>query len=86
MFRGYGGFGGCLGFADRFYGGGFFPMLMMGIFAVVVVAVIVLAVRKLNSSAKRNTGSAALDELKIKFAKGEITEEEYLRRKRILSE
>jgi putative membrane protein len=61
-------------------------MIMMGIFAVVVVALIVLAVKRINSSSKRISGSAALDELKIKFAKGEITEEEYVRRKRILSE
>ena len=85
-FGGYGGFGGCLGFGDRFYGGSFFPMLMVIILTAVVVAIIVFAVKKINSSTKRNTEGAALEELKIKFAKGEIGEDEYLRRKRILSE
>ncbi len=83
--RGYRGFGSCFGFMNGFYGGGWFmPLLMVILLAATIVAA-VLIIKKASHSSKKNSYDAALEELKIEFAKGNMTEEEYLRKKRILN-
>ena len=87
MFRSYRGFGSCFGFLDRMYGGGWYmPMIMMAVLTVLTVIAVILIVRKINSSSKKNAYDSSLEELKIMYAKGALTEEEYLRKKKILSE
>lgn len=83
--RGYRGFGSCFGFMDGYYGGGWFMSLMMVILLAVAIVAAVSIIRKSNRSSKKNSYDAALEELKIEFAKGNLTEEEYLRKKRILN-
>lgn len=53
---------------------------MFLILAVILIAAVVLITR--NNRAK--TGSDAIEVLKIRYAKGEISEEEYLKRKNLL--
>lgn len=77
--------GSCLGFMNGFYGGGWFMPLLMAIFLVVLIVVTVSIIKKERRSSKKNSYDAALEELKIEFAKGNLTEEEYLRKKRILN-
>lgn len=62
------------------YGAGFINYGMILLTAVVMV-IIVVFVSKRN---KRNSSNNALETLKIRLAKGEISEAEYMRRKDIL--
>lgn len=55
-------------------------IIALAVFVVVAIVVIMHFARK----TKKHTNDAALEELKIRFAKGEITEEEYLRKKNII--
>jgi len=84
--RGYNGFGRFGGGMHGYFGNGFMYGgwgMLIACAAIIVLAVVafIIIVRKKNH---RHAGSAALDELKIRFAKGEISEEEYLRKKKIL--
>lgn len=83
--RGYRGFGSCFGFMNGFYGGGWFMPLLMAVLLVASIVAAVLIIKKINRSSKKNSYDTALEELKIEFAKGNLTEEEYLRKKRILN-
>ena len=71
------------------WGGGWWflgPLLMIAFVAVIVV-VVVLLVRWLGGhrqSVPALPGSAALDILKERFARGEIDKEEYEERRRVL--
>ena len=73
-------------------GGTMFGGLGMLLIWGVIVAVIVFAARGLIGSASRSpnrpsrSGSAALDILQQRFAKGEISKDEYEERKKTLSE
>lgn len=80
--RGYRGFGGCFGFG----GGGWFMPLLMIAFLIVTIVAVVLIIKKINHSSKKSFYNAALEELKIEFSKGNLTEEEYLRKKKILND
>lgn len=80
-----------LGFrgAGHFIGGGVagpnpLMFVVMGINIVIVIALIVIAVKLFNKYANHNR--KALGILDEKFANGEITEEEYLKRKTILKQ
>lgn len=81
--RGFGGFGGCFGG----YGPGFSgPWIMMGIGVLLLTAVIISAVVLFQRTASRKKeDSKALDLLEIRYAKGEMSEEEYLKMKKVLS-
>jgi putative membrane protein len=75
------------------WSGWFFGPIMMIFFLVVAVAVIVVVIRWLGGSGRdtialRHTPSSKtpLDILKERFAKGEIDKEEYVERRRLLSE
>ncbi len=77
-FNGFGhGFGG--GYGCPFFGmTGYWGM---GLFLLAVVVLLVIVFKK---SKKSTGGQTALESLDMRFASGEITEEEYLQRKRIL--
>jgi putative membrane protein len=85
FFRGFRGFGSCFGFGNGFYGGWFMPLMMGVIMAAIIVAVI-LIMKKSRRSSIKNSYNASLEELKIEFAKGKLTEEEYLRKKKVLND
>lgn len=76
--NGFNGIGNCFGYGLMRGGGG---MIIMLVITALIVAGIVFIARK---NARRHTDSAALDALKMRLARGEITEEEYLKRKTIL--
>lgn len=83
--RGYNGLYHCF---DRF---GFMPgsgwMYLIYLFVVlVIVAVVLIVYRSRRSQSMTSIDSKAMEELKLLFARGDISEEEYLRRKSILSE
>jgi uncharacterized membrane protein len=59
------------------------PWGMAGIAAAVVVAVVILIVLAATKKRKGSSGSA-LEALKLRFVKGEITSEEYLKMKETL--
>lgn len=88
MGRGYNGFGRFGGgmmhgyFGNGFMYGGLGMLIACAVIVVLVVVAFVIIVKR--NKHNRHVGSAALDELKIRFAKGEISEEEYLRKKKIL--
>lgn len=68
------------------WGGGYgiFGGLMMLIFWGIVIALIVLAVRWFSESGTRTSHRDAMETLRERFAAGDIDEEEYQRRKRVL--
>lgn len=76
--RGLSGFGGfCRGFGFAN------PWGMAGIAAAVVVAVVILIVLAATRKRKGTSGDAQ-DALKLRFVKGELTSEEYLKMKETL--
>ncbi|MDF2879858.1 MAG: hypothetical protein K0R54_415 [Clostridiaceae bacterium] len=79
---GFGGFGG--GFGRGF--GGFnssFILISMGIRLVILAAIIFIIVKLFKKY--NNSSNSALKILDEKFANGEISEDEYLKRKTIIS-
>lgn len=85
FYRGLRGFGSCFGLGSGFYGGWFMP-LMMGVILIATLVAVILIMKKSRHPSMKNTYNASLEELKIEFAKGKMTEEEYLRKKKILSD
>ena len=73
-YRGFSGFRGVCGFSG-FHGGG-----MMGFLLLLIVAVVVYKMFKNNSF----SNTTPLDDLKRKYVNGELTEEEYLRKREVL--
>lgn len=65
-----------LGYGDSFYG--IWPMLIL--IGVVILVIVLILSRKKRDQHKDNS----MDMIKMMYAKGEITEEEYLRKKSIL--
>jgi putative membrane protein len=76
--NGFNGIGNCFGYGLMRGGGGM--IIMLAVTALIVAGIVFFARRK----TRRNTDNAALDALKMRFARGEITDEEYLKRKTIL--
>lgn len=73
------------GFGHMMWGGyGIFGGLMMLVFWGVVIALIVFAVRWLSDGRAGPGRRDAMDTLRERFAAGEIDEEEFNRRKRVL--
>jgi putative membrane protein len=67
---------------DYYWGGGWpMPWMMMIVFAIVCVAMMFFLMR---SHAMRSRSEDALDILKERFARGEIDQSEYERRRRLL--
>lgn len=84
--RGYRNYGGCFGFGNGIYGIGWLMPLLGAILLTAFIVVAILIIKKINRSSKKNSYGISLEELKIEFVKGNLTEEEYLRKKKILSE
>lgn len=82
--RGFDGFGRCLEYGSDLMrsGWGFAMMGGMVLVAAIVIAVIVVLVRKARRN--NNTYSEASELLNARFVKGEITEEEYAKMKKVL--
>ena len=76
--NGFNGMGNCFGYGLMRGGGGMIIMLAV---TLLIVAGVVFFTRK---NARRRTENAALDALKMRLARGEISDEEYLRRKTII--
>lgn len=70
----------------NWYGNGMFGFSFFGLIILIGLIILVVWVVKNGSSEKSNQGNTALDTLKIRLAKGEITEEEYDRLKNKLKE
>lgn len=79
-FRGFNGFDGCFGYGTGFVG----PWIMMGMGVLLLVAVIIAAMILFKKASHKKTDEGALDILKLRYAKGEMSEEEYLRMKKVL--
>jgi putative membrane protein len=76
--RGFGSFGTfCRGFGTAY------PALWLGLAALFVAALVVVIVLLVKKSHKSSNGGAA-DALKLRYIKGELTEEEYLKMKDVL--
>lgn len=82
MMNGYGGYGG-YGMHGNFVGG-FFPMTMI-FNLVVLIALIVVGVKLYKKYVSGTDKSKIFSILDEKYASGEITEEEYIKRRTILS-
>jgi putative membrane protein len=79
-FRGFGGYG----FGPSSSIGSGWMFLAMGVRLLIFIGLVILAVKLFKSYTNKSDDTMKI--LNEKFAKGEISEEEYLRRKLILSE
>lgn len=83
--RGYNGFSNCFGFGFGFGTGhtfgGWGMMIIMAAFILLTTAVVIYITKR---TGHHRSEDEALQSLKMRFAKGEISEEEYLKRKNIL--
>jgi uncharacterized membrane protein len=78
--RGYNLFNNCFGYGAGYINHGIGMFLMIG-FILLAAMAFILFVTKIN---KRKSGNYALEALKVRLAKGEISEDEYYRRKNII--
>ena len=78
--NGYSRIGNCFGLGNGLMHGGSGMIIMLGLTALVIVGVILL----IKKTGHRQSDNAVLEALKMRLAKGEISEEEYLKRKTIL--
>jgi putative membrane protein len=70
------------GFGHMWGGGNWmFGGLMMVVFWGLIIGLIVLAVRGFSGRSNSGAGHSAIDILKERYARGEIDEDEYVRRK-----
>lgn len=70
------------GFGHMWGGGyGMFGGLMMVLFWALIIGLIVLAVRRFSGQSVSGAGQSAMEVLKERYARGEIDEDEYERRK-----
>lgn len=75
------GFNGCFGYNSGFFGG--FGM-MIGMTALLVIGIL-LIVFFIKKSRHQQSNNAALETLKMRYIQGEITEEEFLAKKKIIN-
>ena len=80
--RGYNGFSNCFGIGSGFMHGGWGIIMMAAFILLAVIAVIFIVKR----TGHRQSSNEALQALKKRFAEGEISEEEYLKKKKILKD
>lgn len=78
--RGYNGFSNCFGFGSGFMYSGWGMIMMTAFILLAVIAIIYFAKR----TGHRQSSNEAMEILKMRLVKGEISEEEYFRRKTIL--
>lgn len=78
--RGFGGFNHCLWFSNRFFYGGWGMLALAGI----LLAAGILIFLVLKNNKKKDNSKDALERLKIRYVNGELSEEEYLQKKKVL--
>ena len=84
-YRGIGGLNRCLeGGLGYMGGGGFLMMIGMITLIAIIAAFIIMLVRRNRADSITGKNSEAISLLNERFARGEITEEEYSRMKKIL--
>lgn len=76
--RGFGEGNGCFG--NGFMNSGWHILILLAIVATIVVITYLLV----HNRNKKSASAAVLELLKMKYVQGEITEEEYLKRKEVL--
>lgn len=80
------------GWYNQGMGGGWWVLMMIGmvvfwaIFVIGIVALLRHYGPRRGEAAARSSTSSAIDILKERFARGELTEEEYTRRRKLLEE
>ena len=79
-------FNGNIPFFGYFFSHGLFSLLFWGAVFVVVVTIVSKIFRKRSVAITSNDQTDSLELLKIRFAKGEIDKDEFLRMKQILSQ
>lgn len=78
--RGHNFINNCFGYGAGYVNHGI-GMIMMIAFVLIAVFALIFIVTRIN---RRKPGNAALEALKVRLAKGEISEDEYIRRKNII--
>ena len=77
--RGYNGMNGCFGNFGFMHGG-----FGMGFMLLIIILTVVAAVILINWYKKNQADDSAMEELKLRFIKGEITEEEFVKMKKLI--
>jgi len=62
-----------------------FGMVMMGVFWIAIIALIIWGIKRFTEGTKTTTGKDALEIIKGRYARGEISKEEFQQIKRDLS-
>lgn len=78
--RGFSFPGGCFGFGSGLW----FNYVVGAVLLIIGILMIIMILKKKNNTS--HISSEAIETLKTKYAKGEITEEEYLKRKSIIND
>jgi putative membrane protein len=78
--RGYGNWSQCGWFCSRFFYGGW--GMLIG--AVLIIAIAAAVIYLLKRNRRHQTGNDALQALQLRYVMGEITEEEYVQKKKML--
>ena len=78
--RGYNGFSSCFGCGSGFMHN-WSGMILMFLFIIITAIAVIFLIKRTNRS---KSGNDALEMLKIRLAKGEISEDEYFRRKNLI--
>ena len=73
-------------FLGYFFSNGLFSLLFWGTVLAIVVTIVSKVFRRRSVSITSNDQTDSLELLKIRFAKGEIDKDEFLRMKQILSQ
>ncbi|SFH84243.1 putative membrane protein [Tindallia magadiensis] len=82
FFRGYGGSAPCWGFANGFFHGGLGMLIMAAILIGTGFLIFKMVKRRNNNQHSMN----ALEQLKFRYANGQLTEEEYNQKKKVLEQ
>lgn len=78
--RGFSVPGGCFGFGSGLW----FQYAIGGVLLIVGIMIVIMILKKKNNTT--HISSEAIETLKMKYVKGEITEEEYLKRKSVIND
>ena len=79
-------FDGNIPFSGYFFPHGVFSLLFWGVILALIAIIVSKIFRKRSEEVTNNDQMDSLDLLKIRFAKGEIEKDEFLRMKQILSQ